>query len=100
MQASNKPTADDKKGGFHAEGGIAWTKGGKQTVAPAKPGPYKDVTTPGAAHIDTFNTADPSKAKPGDVQADAHWHVHPSGEITETQGATARRRDELPLGEP
>ena len=35
VKASNSPTADDKKGGSHEEGGAAWTKNGTQTVAPA-----------------------------------------------------------------
>jgi len=78
VKASNSPTADDKKGGSHEEGGVAYTKDGKQVIAPAEPGKFKDVTQPGAAQVDPYKAADPAKQKPGDVQADVAWHVHPS----------------------
>jgi len=77
VKASNSKTANDKKGGSHEEGGVAWTKDGKQTIAPAEPGKAGDVTKPGKVEIDPFKAAAPSKQKPGDVQADVDWHVHP-----------------------
>lgn len=83
VQASKSKTADDKKGGSHEEGGVAWTKDGKQTIAPAVPGKAGDVTKPGKVEIDPFKAADPSKQKPGDVQADVDWHVHP-GALVQT----------------
>ena len=84
VKASNSPTADDKKGGSHEEGGISYTTNGKETIAPAEPGAFKDVTTPGDAQIQPYKAADPSKQKPGEVQADAEWHVHPSASVTKT----------------
>ena len=87
VKASNRPTTDDKKGGSHEEGGSAWTKNGTQTVAPAQPGAYKDVKQPGVAEISPLKAADPSKQKPDDVKADVEWHVHPSGQVTETTGS-------------
>jgi RHS repeat-associated protein len=87
VNASNHPTADDKKGKSHEEGGNAWTANGKQTVSPSQPGPYKDVKTPGEAHVDPYRAADPSTQKPNDIQADVEWHVHPAASITETTSA-------------
>jgi RHS repeat-associated protein len=81
VKASNGKNSDDTKGGSHEEGGVAYTQNGKQTVAPAEPGKAKDVTTPGHPEIDPYKAADPSKAKPGDVQADVVWHVHPSAVV-------------------
>jgi RHS repeat-associated protein len=84
VAATKKPSGDDKKGGFHEEAGISYTQDGKQVQAPATPGAYKDVTTPGPATSDPYKTADPSKAKPGDVQADVDYHTHPNGTATTT----------------
>jgi RHS repeat-associated protein len=87
VKASNSPTADDKKGGSHEEGGVAYTKNGAQVVAPAQPGKYQDVKTLGEAKIDPFKAANASQQKPGDVKADVEWHVHPSASVTETTGS-------------
>ncbi len=87
VKASNSPTADDKKGGSHEEGGAAWTKNGTQTVAPAQPGAYKDVKQPGVVEMDPLKAANPSQQKPDDVKADVEFHVHPSAQITDTTGA-------------
>ena len=84
VAATKKPAGDDKKGGFHEEAGISYTANGKQVQAPAQPGPYKDPTTPGPATSDPYKTADPSKAKPVDVQADVAYHTHPNGTETTT----------------
>jgi RHS repeat-associated protein len=84
VKASNSPTADDKKGGSHEEGGSAWTKNGTQTVAPAQSGAYKDVKQPGVAEMDPLKAANPSQQKPDDVKADVEWHVHPSAQATDT----------------
>src|SRR5207248_10531843 len=77
-KASNSPTADDKKGGYHEEGGI-WgtTTSGNVVVSPANPGPY---SKPGDenAHINPGNAKDPSlNYKMQSV--DGTWHVHPKG---------------------
>lgn len=87
VKASNSPTSDDKKGGSHEEGGISYSKDGKETVAPATPGAYKDVKQPGVAEIDPYKAADPALQKPGNVQASVDWHAHPSAEVVETSGA-------------
>ncbi|MGA3024603.1 MAG: RHS repeat-associated core domain-containing protein [Bryobacteraceae bacterium] len=92
VKASNGPTADDPKGGSHEEGGVAYTKNGVQTVAPAAPGAFKDVKEPGKAEINPNKAADPALQKPGDVTADVAWHVHPSATAdttsTNAQGQT------------
>jgi RHS repeat-associated protein len=82
VAATKRPSGDDKKGGFHEEAGMSYTKDGKQVQAPAEPGPYKDPTTPGPATSDPYKTANPSLAKPGDVQADVDYHTHPNGSST------------------
>ena len=89
VKATGQPTADDKKGGSHEEAGISFTSNGKQTQAPAQPGPYKDVNTPGPATSDPYKTANPANAKPGDVQADVSYHTHPSATGTETTTTNA-----------
>jgi RHS repeat-associated protein len=76
VNASNSPTADDKKGGFHEEGGMAVTTDAGQVVLPAVPGPY---SKPGDkdGHIDPGKSANPTKL---DVKSlDIMWHVHPKG---------------------
>jgi len=90
VKASDHKTASDQKGRSHEEGGSAWTKDGKQTIAPAQPGPYKDVKNQGAVTLDPNKAADPSKQKPGDVHADVQWHVHPSAKLTETTNSGAQ----------
>jgi hypothetical protein len=57
VAATKKPSGDDKKGGFHEEAGISYTKDGKQVQAPAQPGAYHDPTTPGPATSDPYKTA-------------------------------------------
>jgi hypothetical protein len=94
VTATTKPSGADTKGGFHEEAGISYTANGQQTQAPATPGAYKDPTTPGPATSQPYNTADPSKAKPGDVQADTSFHTHPNGTVvttsTNAQGKTVQ----------
>jgi hypothetical protein len=78
IKASNSPTADDKKGGYHEEGGIWGTNSaGEVVVSPAKPGPY---SKPGDtnAHIDPGNAKDPNLNYQM-VSVDGTWHVHPRG---------------------
>ena len=40
----------------------------------------------GTVEIDPFKAANPAQQKPGDVQADVEFHVHPSAEVIETTG--------------
>src|SRR5262249_39060894 len=60
IKASNSPTADDKKGGFHEEGG-QWiiTADGKTIPLPAKPGPA-NPSIEGGAHVVPSDAVDPS----------------------------------------
>jgi len=78
VKASNSPTADDKKGGFHEEGGVAGTdiKSGALIVSPAKPGP---VSNPGDkdAHLDVGNAVNPALNQ--QMMPQVEWHVHPKG---------------------
>jgi RHS repeat-associated protein len=78
VKSSNAPSGDDKKGGFHEEGGVfGTTTGGQQIAIPAKPGAY---SPPGAdkATIDPGNAKDPSKTS-NLTSVDGSYHVHPSG---------------------
>lgn len=78
VNASNAPTADDKKGGFHEEGGIWGTNAsGKVIVSPAKPGPYSSPNDK-TAHIDPGNAVNPSLNN-SLVSVGGTWHVHPRG---------------------
>ena len=78
INASNSPTADDKQGGFHEEGGIWGTKtDGTLFVSPAVPGPASkagDVD----AHMDVGKSVNPVSSEK--VQSlGGTWHVHPRG---------------------
>lgn len=79
LNASNSPTADDKQGGFHEEGGM-WvaTTDGHVVAEPAVPGKYAKPGVP--AHL---RVNDPANPLPGDRIAGVAgaWHVHPCGEI-------------------
>jgi len=91
VERSNSPTQDDKKGGFHEEGGtFGTTASGQEKVVNAVPGAYSDPRVPGgSATIDTSNPANPSEA--GILTSvSGTFHVHPKGEITTTTGPAAR----------
>ena len=78
LQASNAPTADDKQGGFHEEGGI-WvtTANGRVVVERAVPGKF---TKPGRpAHMEINELANPLPAA-RIAAVEGMWHVHPAGE--------------------
>jgi hypothetical protein len=82
VNASDAPSADDKTGGFHEEGGL-WgtTANGSQVPVPALPGPASDPAVDSNAHIFTVNPANPALA--GTVtEIQGQWHVHPSGSKT------------------
>jgi hypothetical protein len=85
IKASNSPTADDKKGGFHEEGG-QWivTADGKIVPVPAKPGPANPKIE-GGAHVVPSDAVNPS-LKDNAVDLGGTWHVHPSGTLTEEKG--------------
>ena len=84
---SNAPTTDDKKGGFHEEGGIWGTsKSGETVVVPAKPGPYSDPRVDKDAHIDTRAYADLDRLnKLAGGKGEGDYHTHPSGVIVESE---------------
>src|SRR6266852_5120103 len=85
VKASNSPTADDKRGGFHEEGG-QWivTADGKIVPVPAKPGPANPKIE-GGAHVVPSDAVSPS-LKDNAVDLGGTWHVHPSGTLTEEKG--------------
>ena len=85
IKASNSPTDDDKKGGFHEEGG-QWilTPDGKTFPLPAKAGPANPAID-GRPHMDPADAID-SSAKSGKFDLGGTWHVHPSGTRTEENG--------------
>lgn len=76
---SNAPTTDDKKGGFHEEGGVFGTKNGEDWVVEAKPGAVADPSKGEDAEINVFNS------KEGQVipsaTSEGTYHVHPSGQM-------------------
>lgn len=77
--ASDSPTADDKQGGFHEEGGM-WvtTTDGSIVPEPAISGKY---AKPGeSAHVRVNDSA--KRLATGQIAAvDGLWHIHPCGEI-------------------
>lgn len=77
--ASNSPTADDKQGGFHEEGGMWVTTADGQIVAEtAIPGKYAKPGVP--AHLRANDPANPLPAE-RIAGVGGVWHVHPCGEI-------------------
>ncbi len=79
LKSSNAPSGDDKKGGYHEEGGI-WgpTDSGGTVVIPAQPGPYsrKGDTT---AVIDEGVPADPKLLEHATGELGGKYHIHPKG---------------------
>jgi hypothetical protein len=76
---SNAPNAavGDTRGGAHEEGGIFGTDSqGAERVEAAKPGPYKDVNTPGEVSVNVF---DPASGTSSISSMKGIYHVHPSG---------------------
>jgi len=78
LKASNLPTTDDKRGGFHEEGGVWGTdlKAGNVLVSPAKAGPVSHPRDK-YAHIEIGNAVDPSINQR--MMPDGEWHIHPKG---------------------
>jgi hypothetical protein len=85
IKASNSPTADDKTGGFHEEGG-QWiiTADGKTIALPAKSGPANPAMD-GGLHVHPTDAVNPS-LKDNIRALGGTWHVHPSGTITKEVG--------------
>jgi RHS repeat-associated protein len=85
VERSNSPTQDDKKGGFHEEGGI-WgiDANGKERVVNAAPGAYSDPRIQGGtASIDISKPANPAEA--GILTSlGGTFHIHPNGKIPGT----------------
>ena len=89
--ASDSPTADDKQGGFHEEGGM-WvtTTDGNIVPEPAVPGKY---AKPGeSAHVRVNDSA--NSLPSGQIAAvDGLWHVHPCGEIVSRRVLPPKEED-------
>jgi hypothetical protein len=78
VKASDSPTADDKKGGHHEEGGM-WgidDQGGLM-VLNSKPGRAVDMNTAAAVEIFLGDFSNPGLTKHV-VTLTGAWHVHPS----------------------
>jgi hypothetical protein len=76
---SNRPTDDDKKGGFHEESGYAGLDRSKNwVVSHNKPGPYSSPTV----DKDVVTSTEPANqdARNSIVDFRVHFHVHPRGE--------------------
>ena len=80
LDASNSPTADDKTGRFHEEGG-QWGKGvdGNVLVYPAVPG---KVSKPGdkEAAVDSGQAVNQEGKTNNLATTDGKWHIHPAGD--------------------
>ena len=100
LNASNAPTADDKKGGFHEEGGQSiTTTSGAIEVHPAVPGA---AYSPGASSVD-INLSNLVKPIDSNTTAsvDIKWHIHPAGEtVTTTKIKGGTRTDTFNFAQP
>jgi len=77
LNATNAPTADDKKGGFHEES-VKWGKdaSGNVVVSPSVPGAY---APPGTNPHTNFTPANPQTDQKL-VTVDGFAHIHPRGD--------------------
>lgn len=79
VDRAESPTADDKKGGFHEEGGIFGEgANGKESVIHAKAGTYSDPSKVDRAEVNVFS-GETSTNYLGTVKGT--FHTHPSGSI-------------------
>jgi hypothetical protein len=77
--ADTQPTADDKTGNFHEEGGIAGTNAaGGLVISPDKPGPYSNPDINPDAH--TNHTPVDAAVRNSIATVTVNWHVHPNGQ--------------------
>jgi RHS repeat-associated protein len=76
LNASNSPTADDKKGGFHEES-VKWgtDASGNVIVSPSVPGAY---APPGTNPTTNFTPANPQTDQ-NLATVDGFAHIHPKG---------------------
>jgi hypothetical protein len=76
LNASNSPTADDKKGGFHEES-LKWGRdvSGNLIISPSVPGPY---APPGTNPHTNFTGANP-KLDEKLATVEGFAHIHPKG---------------------
>jgi hypothetical protein len=71
---------DDKKGGFHEEGGkYGVDQNGNPEVAEAKPGAAADPSKDAMATVDVSKRADPNAPL---IASHGTYHVHPSGTVS------------------
>jgi len=81
LKASNSPTADDKKGGFHEEGGQSiTTTDDKKIVQPAQPGAYSDPSKDKLATMDTGKSVNPVPSN-SVKSVENTYHIHPGGSV-------------------
>ncbi|NVO04407.1 MAG: RHS repeat-associated core domain-containing protein, partial [Bacteroidetes bacterium] len=79
VDRSNAPTTDDKKGGFHEEGGVFGTKNGQDWVSEANPGPVSDPSVDPYAEINVFSSKE-GQTIPA-ATSTGTYHVHPAGQV-------------------
>jgi hypothetical protein len=85
LNDSNGPTADDKKGGFHEEYGVAGRDAsGKWVISRDKPGPYANPDT--TDHVSPSGKAADRSVAYSIVDPRVAFHVHPGG--TTARGKT------------
>ena len=88
VDRSNKPTADDSKGGFHEEGGtFGLDANGKEIAVDANPGKYSNPKTNTKASVNVFDAANPSEAEAVRV-IQGTYHIHPAGRVSESPEAS------------
>jgi RHS repeat-associated protein len=76
VDRTKRPTADDRRGGFHEEGGMFGTSGGQEKVIDAKAGKYSNPASDTYAEIDLFSGETPTNSL--DVISGT-FHTHPPG---------------------
>jgi hypothetical protein len=89
LEASDRPTPDDKQGGFHEEGGM-WvtTTNGEIVAEPTVSGEYAKPGDPARLQINEPTNAVSSERI---AAVDGMWHVHPGGEIVNRRVLPARQ---------
>jgi hypothetical protein len=81
VDRAESPTTDDKKGGFHEEGGIFGEgANGKESIIHAKAGTYSDPSKVDRAEVDVFS-GETSTNFLNTVKGT--FHTHPSGSVVD-----------------
>jgi RHS repeat-associated protein len=94
---SNSPTGgntptDDRRGGFHEEGGGVIQTANGQAAAPALPGPVQDPRSGNPVTLDPLNTSNATAQMVASSATSTNevtfYHVHPSGTATTRSNGT------------